>query len=293
MAGLGARGPRFVLYYDAVTPSLAAAILLAVFLRQHWGRLEIGLGLAAGVVLLLSPRRTPVFALLITGLLLIVLTRRKRVLRRSVVSGGIMAICVVFSSALPDNLRIRLKGGIAVLTGASHEDSAAGHFGDLHRGYELGITGPLFGLGPDSPQPSGLAASDAHALYVHDEFLHVWVGRGILAALALCVLVLMSTIHAMRATSKVSPSQASLTETTAVCFLLQMPIILTFFPYLSTTTRWPLVYGIALAVAARTRRMFLPRRRAETTDEAQRPEIMTSVPHGIRLVTKESPQQIV
>ncbi|GAB3172544.1 O-antigen ligase-like membrane protein [Micromonospora palomenae] len=249
-AGVGARSSRFVLYYDSVTPAVAAAILLAVFLRQKWDRLHIWLALTASVVLVLSPRRTPLLALVVSSLLLLVVARGVRVIKRALVVGALMGLGLVFSSYLPESLRQRIESGLGVLTGSEQEDSATGHFNDLYRGWELGVNAPFFGLGPNARQPLGLAANKANALYIHDEFLHIWVGLGLLAALALCALVILSTVQAARTTRQAAAGGASLVESIAACFLLQMPVVLVFFPYLSTTTRWPMLFGLAAVVVA-------------------------------------------
>lgn len=246
--GYGDRGFRFVLYYDSVTPTLAAAVLLALLVRRRWDRLTVGLAFAAGVVLLLSPRRTPLLAMVVAAVIIVVTARPGRVRRRAVAVAVAVALLVPFAWLLPEDLRMRVDSGIGVLTGAEHEDSAAGHFGDIYRGFDLAAHGPFFGVGPTASQPTGLAAKRASVLYIHNEFLHTWVGLGVIAGLALLVLVLALTVRAVRAAR--SAGEASLVETIAACLLLAVPAVLMFFPYLSTTTRWPLLYGMAAAVTA-------------------------------------------
>jgi hypothetical protein len=124
-------------------------------------------------------------------------------------------------------------------------DSAEGHLGDLKVGWNYVKQHFWTGMGPRAPQPPGLAAAKSRRVYVHDEWLLDWLRYGPLAALLAAAFVGMLVLMAIRMLLRFNSATI---ERTAAIFALVAPGCLVLFPYLTTTTRWPLMLGIAAGI---------------------------------------------
>lgn len=124
-------------------------------------------------------------------------------------------------------------------------DSTEGHVGDLRIGLSIVRQHFWTGLGPRAPQPPGLAATKSQRVYVHDEWLLDWLRYGPLAALLVTAFVVALTLMAIRVLYR---PDSALIERTVALFALITPGVLVLFPYVTTTTRWPLLLGIAAGV---------------------------------------------
>ncbi len=131
---------------------------------------------------------------------------------------------------------------------AKHQaESTSGHLSDLRLGWDHVRANPWTGVGPLAPQPSGLAAQNVERVYVHNELLQVWLRYGPLAPLLVIVFLAAAALLALRAIR--DPDADSIVRS-AAAFCLITPLCVMTAPFLSETSRWPLVVGISTGIVA-------------------------------------------
>jgi hypothetical protein len=277
---------RYFIYYDSALPAIAAAIWLALISdhawRWTWQRTVIAV--ATPLVILFSFRRTIWIAAVLALVGVVVLTRgRRAVAGRVAVVSVATAVLVLAAPGFAADLGLRSAsldfqsqpvataapgpsgttpktGPPAPGTGPSPKateadigptkaqhvaDSNAGHVGDLRLGWTYVRQHLLTGVGPLSPQLPGLAAVGAERVYVHDEWLQDWLRYGPLAPLLVTVLLTAAIVLAVRALRN---PESDVTVRAAAVFAVMLPACLVTAPFLSDTSRWPLLVGIAAGI---------------------------------------------
>ncbi|WBB70635.1 O-antigen ligase family protein [Micromonospora sp. WMMD812] len=153
---------------------------------------------------------------------------------------------------------------------AKHQaESTSGHISDLRLGWDYVRANFWTGVGPQSPQLAGMAAADATRVYVHNELLQDWLRYGPAVPLLVVVFLVAAGLVALRAVR--DPASDGIVRSAAV-FCLIAPLCLMTAPFLSETSRWPLVVGLAAGIVAP---LVLDRdrhgRRTEPTPSASSP----------------------
>ncbi|MFU8852581.1 hypothetical protein ACNAW0_16565 [Micromonospora sp. SL1-18] len=125
--------------------------------------------------------------------------------------------------------------------------STGGHISDLRLGWDHVRANFWTGVGPLSPQLDGAAAHEATRVYVHNELLQVWLRYGPVAPLLVILFLLVAGLAALNALR--DPDSDIIVRSAAV-FCLIAPLCVMTAPFLSETSRWPLVMGIAAGILA-------------------------------------------
>lgn len=132
-----------------------------------------------------------------------------------------------------------------IVSGTVAADSAGGHVSDIRVGWDYVEKNFWTGIGPRAPQPPGLAAAKSQRVYVHNEWLLDWLRFGPLAALLVTALLAIVAVASVRTLRRL---HTRTTERAAAVFGLTVPVCLAAFPYLTTSTRWPLFLGISVGL---------------------------------------------
>jgi O-antigen ligase len=123
--------------------------------------------------------------------------------------------------------------------------STSGHIEDIRRSWAY-IRGHFWtGAGPLAPQLPGLAAATAARVYVHNELLQDWLRYGPVAPLLMTVLLAAAALLALRTLRN---SDGDAIERSAAVFCLLTPICVMTAPFLSDTSRWPVLLGVAAGI---------------------------------------------
>lgn len=123
--------------------------------------------------------------------------------------------------------------------------SADLHNQDIEHGLALAIQNPILGIGPYAEQPAQFVNHASPTIYVHNEYLQQWLRFGALG-LAICVALIVIAfaigVRALRRTS-ISPVSAAASTLVSIAWL---PLLSA--PFMSTTQRFPMIFGAALAL---------------------------------------------
>jgi O-Antigen ligase len=138
----------------------------------------------------------------------------------------------------PEDDPSRVNGDVAA-------KSTEGHLEDIKVGWHYVTEHPWTGIGPRARQLPGLAAVNSKRVYVHNEWLLDWLRFGPLAPLLVTAFLGVLAFLAVRAL--LSPDAGAM-QRSAALFGLLAPGCLMLFPFLTTSTRWPLVLGLAAGV---------------------------------------------
>jgi O-antigen ligase len=243
-------GQKFVVYYDAASPMLAAGILLVVsFGRLNWSRpLRALLFISTATIVVLSFRRSVWTAVLVGSIAIPLLQHNNGVLRRTIPS-VILALVVLL--ALPGSLRATLVGRVvsaaAVARGEGNEGPAVLHRGEIASGWKIATHHPISGVGVNSPQLLPFRTATP-TLYVHDEYLQTWLRFGIVGIALLLAMLVRAAVLSAGVLRRGANSEGLVAA--ALCLTMSIPIATA--PFLTSTSRWPAMFGIAFAVVART-----------------------------------------
>ncbi|RIV36821.1 hypothetical protein D2L64_18635 [Micromonospora radicis] len=123
--------------------------------------------------------------------------------------------------------------------------STSGHLDDLRIGWEQVRANPWTGIGPLAPQLPGVAADQAERIYVHNQLLQDWLRYGPLAPL---LVVLFFVVAGLVALARLRDPDSDLVSRVSAAFCLIAPPCLMTAPFLSETSRWPLVTGIMAGI---------------------------------------------
>ncbi|MEU0550735.1 hypothetical protein [Micromonospora sp. NPDC005979] len=123
--------------------------------------------------------------------------------------------------------------------------STSGHLSDLRLGWDYVRANLWTGVGPLAPQLPGLAANNSERVYVHNELLQDWLRYGPLAPLLVIVFLAAAALAALKA---FRDPDSDVVVRSAAAFCLIAPLCLMTAPFVSETSRWPLVLGIAAGI---------------------------------------------
>ncbi|MET8082933.1 hypothetical protein [Micromonospora sp. NPDC005237] len=123
--------------------------------------------------------------------------------------------------------------------------STSGHLSDLRLGWNYVRANLWTGVGPLAPQLPGLAANNSERVYVHNELLQDWLRYGPLAPLLVILFLAAAALAALKA---IRDPGSDVVVRSAAAFCLIAPLCLMTAPFLSETSRWPLVLGIAAGI---------------------------------------------
>lgn len=239
-------------YYDGATAALAGAYLVGSFLSPHHTRRDVIFDVLAAITLALSFRRNVWLAALVAAVVLLLLQRR-RIIRgfRVVVSACAAFLGVnLFFPEFYVQITTHMQSGIDTLLGRSSEVSTTGHVDDVFYGYDAALEAPLLGYGPLQQRIPGLF-NQSGPLYVHNEFLQLWLKYGLIPVGLLIVFLVTSIWTGLWVLGKNRdepfPGSGLLTGW-STALLLMLPVSLMTAPYISTTQRWPLLVGVAVGI---------------------------------------------
>lgn len=238
---------QHVIFYDAALPAVAAACLLGYLLAPSSSRARLWCIAMSASVVVLSFRRA-VWLGLVAGFLLLPLARKRSyVVARAI---GVVAAGMIIVALLPAGVRSttfgRVVSAISVAETGRGESSAKAHESDVEAGLQAAKEHPLAGIGVRAGQLKTLIHQAAPSLYVHNDFLQTWLRYGLAGLLGLLLLLGVAAQRAWRALS--SADSLSVPTAAAAAFCLTIAIPLMTAPFLTTTRRWPIFFGLALAV---------------------------------------------
>jgi O-antigen ligase len=206
------------------------------------------------IITLLSFRRGVWIAALIIALAVIPIAHRKaRIAVKSAAS--IVVVIFLLLVVVPSIAGVamnRFIEGLGTFTGDTDDSSAVGHLSDLAVAYDVARASPLNGLGYRHPQLPGLVVSKpGQTIYVHSDYLEVWLREGIIGLALLLFFVAIVARLAFRALRE----DLTVPEFSAAVLLLIAPLVMIWFPILSTTWRWPAMIGLAVGLLIGPRRV--------------------------------------
>ncbi|UKA57999.1 O-antigen ligase family protein [Arthrobacter sp. FW306-2-2C-D06B] len=243
-----AAGGRLV-YYDTATAAAAAAVLLAILRSERLTKGRVAIAACAAVVLLVSFRRSVIISLIVILVLMIFVNKQYHVMvKRVVVWGGcfILLGLIAFPSLL-STFADRLLVSYSTLNGVGEDVSTTGHLDDIAIGLQYALEQPN-GYGPQSQQLTGFFVQSG-SLYVHNELLLDWLRFGLIGLLAVIVLFYSMTrdsIGLFRMDQSLVPTAVS-----AGSFFVPIFVISSLSaPFLTTTSRWPAILGLAAGIMA-------------------------------------------
>ncbi|MBM7492788.1 hypothetical protein JOD64_004010 [Micromonospora luteifusca] len=123
--------------------------------------------------------------------------------------------------------------------------STDGHISDLQVGWDHVRANLWTGVGPSSPQLSGLTASASTRVYVHNELLQDWLRYGPVAPVLVFVFL---SVAGLAALGRLRDPSSDVVVRGAGVFCLIAPLCFMTAPFLSETSRWPVLMGIAAGI---------------------------------------------
>lgn len=240
-------GQRYLVYYDAALPMLAGAVIVGYLAASRvdlpYRKLVF---VAAAIIVVLSFRRAVWLAVAI-GIVVLPLIRHRGV----VVARLLIVLCVlgVSLNLLPEKTRdaafSRVTSAVEVFRGTGSEDSAQNHENDIERGYDLARKNAYLGVGVRASQPRGFASFDSVVLYVHNDFLQVWLLFGVPGLLLYASIL---SVLGRRAVRLLRRGDLGVLDASAAAFGLLVAVPVMTAPFISTTVRWPIMVGLVGAV---------------------------------------------
>ena len=243
---------RVLVFYDSATGLVAGAILLAAATsRRPLRAREWFVVCSAALVVMLSFRRGVWLSggLVLAVYLVFIARSRLRLLLRLV--STMTALLVVLALVIP-GFAGTVYGQVLSVFDSDSLDGANrlsndGRINDMKIAWEAVQSSPLSGLGPN-PNLSGLVVGEG-PLYIHNEFLQLWVQYGLASVLLLVALLALGAKRSLRPLNGLSFG----VERTAAFLVLMSPAMFMTAAFLSRTQRWPALLGIALGVLAAAR----------------------------------------
>lgn len=237
-----------LVYYDTATAAIAASVMLALLRSGHLTKGRIALLLCAGVVLVVSFRRSVILSLMLVLAVMFFISKgsRRAVKRGLVWAGGFISVGMVVMPSLLTTFADRLVSSYETLRGTNDEVSTAGHVDDIWTGLHYAVAQP-WGYGPSSPQLTGFFVQGG-TLYLHNELLLDWLRFGFIGLIA----VLALYVSMMRDCVKVflQPNGEPVPVAVAASAFLMPTFVISSFsaPFLTTTNRWPAILGLAAGI---------------------------------------------
>lgn len=252
--GVTVDGQRFIIFYDAALPTLAAAVLIARVLvdRRTWPG-EALVVAAASAVVVLSFRRA-VWLFVAVALVALPLVRRRAAVTRRVLM--ILACVVGVLAVAPSGLRAPVVGrvleAVSVVQGETSErNSSQLHLDDITAGVAIARSSPWDGIGVRALQPPGLALPPApdRYLYVHNDLLQTWLRFGLPGLVLLALLFAHLAARSLRLLA--ARGRLDLVDAAGAVFAGGIAVPAMTAAFLSTTWRFPVLLGLAAAVLDR------------------------------------------
>lgn len=241
-------GQANIVYYDAALPMVAGMAIIGFLLGSDRGvrRRNLLLFLAATIVVF-SFRRAVWSAVAVATVLLPLVRQRTVVIKRVAVAAlVIMLTMLVLPSSIRDSTFKRVGSAVSVAQGTGEEESAQHHKNDVERGYRIAQEHVWLGVGMRSPQRPEFAFQDTKALYVHNDFLQIWLLLG-LPGLVMFVMLFAALcwrgVRTLTRGGRVSTLDAGCAAFAIVCVVPMMTA-----PFVSTAARWPVLIGVVAAV---------------------------------------------
>lgn len=238
---------ELVLYYNSTFAFVAAAVLLTVVLSRRWQTTYTVLAIAALAVVLLSGRRNVWLAAVIVYAVAILLTsNRTRNIVRAVGAVGIGIAGVAFAApSLASATTARFSKVVEAVTGKAADVSTQGHVDDIRFGIEYAQQAPFFGYGHgDANLPELVKGGES--LYVHNEVVQAWLRYG-WVGLAAATIGLLGLVWLGLQTLR--RADRDNTQTLGAVVLVMAPISAMTAPFFQTTQQWPIMIGVACALA--------------------------------------------
>lgn len=244
-----------LVFYDSALPAVAGAVLLAFGLQMagNHGWRGHALVAASGIILVLSFRRN-VWLAVVVVLLVALVVRRNR--GRMLLGMGAAAVAgslllVITAPSLVGALVERGTSWMSALTGGPQDASLQGHTNDLSLGLYYAQHAPsFFGWGPTHPALPGLVDQEG-AIYVHNEYLYDWVRFGVLGLVAILIPVGAGVAVALR---RLRRGAEDAVGAAGAMLLLVAPACAMTAAFLSATSRWPSLLGLAAGLAVYQRK---------------------------------------
>lgn len=253
-------------FYDSALPALAGAVLIALFLagkRLGLTRLRVWFYGAAPVLIVVLSGRRNVWAAMAAIVLLAIMLRSQRlptVLRGVVIIVVLGGVASLTSPGVLTSVVHHGEQAWATLSGTGAEAATTAHITDLRLGLMYARSGPFWGYGYTHSSLPGLAV-EGH-LYVHNEYLLAWLRFGIPGLfLSACTALLALNVTFRKLQSN------DLHAFSGAVFVWMAPVCCMTAPFLSTTARWPLIFGLAIGAALSAK--VIPPRGERTPSEAQ------------------------
>jgi O-antigen ligase len=242
---------QYFVFYDSALPAVAGAVVVAILLSHRVSAVSCLVATIAAFVVLVSFRRSAWLALVAVVCLVIILNRslRSTVARRSVVATSALGVTLVVVPDLANAVFERIAGAAGVITGGSVDAFSAGHLSDLSVGLKHAQDSPLTGVGAAARQLPGQVATKSDRIYIHNEWLLDWLRFGLIGATLVTIFILVSLRLSVR---RLRAERQDPLILVAAAFVAMASLAMFTAPFLSTTARWPLLFGIAAGLLAAT-----------------------------------------
>jgi O-antigen ligase len=243
-------GQAGVVFYGPVTPLLGIAIVGAWASGLTFNTWPRRILLAAATVCIVGSFRLTIFIAAAAALVLSPIgTRVWAGWKRGALFASLFVVCVFFlypfsASASKAVDRIAALGSLSGETGIDRS-SAVLHLDDVKLGLDIALLHPVFGVGPNAPQPPEFADSLSTTLYVHNEYLQQWLKFGLVG---LCATVTLFVLLCRRGWSvlRQRPPGLLLTGAAVLLSLAWLPVLTA--PFFSSTQGFPVLLGLATAL---------------------------------------------
>jgi O-antigen ligase len=239
----------FFIFYDSALAAAAAAILLGIMISRGMRvRGEFIVAVACLIIVALSFRRNVWISFVVALIACLMVGRLGRsALKRLGVGVAGLALLAVLVPAVREAALERVADAYLTLSGGYAEASTADHVNDLRVGWRYAMEHPFMGVGPEAPQLGGMAAQKSVRVYVHNELLLDWLRFGVAGAALVLVLQVWAIVAAVAFLRR---GMGDLLGACAAAFVLLAPLCMVSAPFLSTTSRWPIFYGMSLGILA-------------------------------------------
>lgn len=244
----GGQTDRFVPFYDGIGIVIAGASILAFAYAPKGATLWqfVVAGAAFTLAASAGSRRTMLSGLVLAAVLMVLLGLRRNLsgaLRLALLTSfGVIALLWTGRSS-------NLSQGLDAIISDAGDSSSTQHLSDLTVGMQLCRTqaGLWNGLGTQQHQLAGLASSSGSTLYIHSEYLQTCATSGYFQLAAVLIVIGLLFALAARAVLLVNKPAAPISGFASAVGLLT-PVVMFWFPYFSTSQRWPVLIGVAIAI---------------------------------------------
>jgi hypothetical protein len=234
-------------FYDSALPAFAAAALFGCLARPTARRLtRVGTYAALSAIVVLSGRRNVWLAAVVVGLIVAFVRRRGiRAVALTATVGGLAAAAIWFTDpGILIETVARARDAWLTVRGSGAEVATEGHISDIRYGLMYAHQAGFWGYGYSHETFPGFVFQDTGIMYVHNEFLLAWLryGKpGLVLSVGSIIMAMVASRRSLRSSEAHAVAGAALIWMTPICCMSA--------PFLSTTGRWPLLFGLALGAA--------------------------------------------